>query len=163
MCQCQSEKNCFNRWQHHIDPTNGYPGLLEPKSAQQMDRPGFGWRRRPDSLATAVTRPYPTWFLSLGLHQNKRLHLPNAKRSDTTQTKDHSNLWLKKSPLLPWKKCGVILKEDWWIQIKEKENILSILNFKLQSIKLNWSTMKNTLFAFLSYVFSENLKKFTFI
>ena len=41
---------------------------------------------------------------------------------------------------------------------KKKENFLSILNSKLQSIKLNLSTMKNTLFVFFSYVFSDNSK-----
>ena len=60
----------------------GYPGLLEPR-----------WRRHPDTLATAVTRPYSTWLLRLGLHQNKRIHLPNAKKSDTTQTKDKICDW----------------------------------------------------------------------
>ena len=44
------------------------------------------------------------------------------------------------------------------ITINEKENILSKLNYKMQSITLNLLTMKNTLFVFFSYMFSDNLK-----
>ena len=138
--------------------------------------PGTSWTKVfPTNGSAALRMKTPPWFTGHRGHQtlphlififgasSKQTFTPTQCQKIWYNSDKGSNLWLKKSPLLPWKKCGVILKEDWWIQIKEKENILSILNFKLQSIKLNWSTMKNTLFAFLSYMFSDNLKKFTFI
>ena len=91
------------RW--HVDQGGVFiRSAADPFVGQTLVQEVWG-NQDPDQLATAVTRPYSTWLLPLGLHQNKSIHLPNAKKSDTTQTKDKICDW-RNHPCYPEESVG---------------------------------------------------------